>query len=1331
MQAREAILPAAVLALIPKSMKCPIRCAPQASGFALVATLSLMILLTLLAVGLLSLSSVTLRSSGQSSAQAEARANARMALMVAIGELQKQMGPDQRISANGSILSDSSVNHPHWTGVWDSWVAGPLASAPVNENYPDGSGDSEESHHQTLGQQPPGSMRPAYGKKDAHFRAWLLSLQADEARKPGLPLDLVLESQSMPGKDSTAVRLVGEGSLGAGASADHVTARLLPIMNGSAATEPSGRYGWWVGDESQKARLMADSYETDPAQLTAAERIFRAGSPGSMANTALPGLGAMTDEMQLDGLPSLKTLDLVSINPARAPDAPGPSQRNFHHATAFSHGVLADVREGGLKRDLSTLLERVIKPEENGDEFMLYRFDTKGEDRVPLQDLSAYYQLYHNDPNLSSGKRGGVAHNASSSRVMQVNAPDYGNDSAKDKFLREYTSLYRNPVPVRVQFVLGVGATDITSTERTAIAARGIPLRASDKYKLLLGVKPVVSLWNPNNTPMVMGTDASQIMKVGFPPFTVRWKKYRSDGLPAEYQSVHLNLNYAISNESTGDGRARSLGPYIMQLQFAKTTAIVFQPGEVKMFSIPIAASNFLETGGNSTFGNTPLYQAEEFLPDGFYVTAKTVVQGSGADTVQFPNSSGAFINYSGWRMPFGENDLIDLEVEPEAGTSNARSVSSANEITGAGFQFFMSDFNYVGGQAEHYRNYQFISRFGGSGGANNPNASFNRNLMLAGFPGGALIPYEGQTNALPGIEIKRATDKGEAKGLLLFTMMSGAEVHTTNSPGAGAGRRITTRPFLHGSTLGAPQIADNTRSALYDYGWEWQVEKINEVEEAFQDDGDGRGYYGGGYTVGAGVTHVVQQYLPALPPISIASLSSAHLGGFSLANNAILATSSAALNHYVFPPGNTSYPFAGAPLLGDLRQITATGQGGLAPRTLQAIGNSYAHPNIPADKAFTTYTQLLNSDLSADLQIRPYADHSYLANKALWDEFFFSSVAPRPAAIPLYGVNKDKTAAEVAEDFLLNDEPLTNRRFLPYTANLGSDTFGELESRYTDYYGGFADRIASHMMVAGPFNINSTSVEAWKALFSSLKGKPLAFLEDQATRLSTVTPDGTPVAPGTLANGKPVNGEDLSNDPNDPPEQWTASRSLSDQEIGELAEAMVEQVRKRGPFLSLSEFINRRLDGGNEELALKGALQAALDDDDVSINAAFRTAERSLDSGETEGMTTAFTAALKGPIAYGSTPYVDQADVLRHMGSTLTPRGDTFVIRTYGDSLDKNGNVAARAWCEAIVQRTPEYLDTADKAHLKNSELVSEANKQQGRRFQIISFRWLNADEI
>jgi Tfp pilus assembly protein PilX len=77
-------------------------------GFALVATLTLMVLLMILALSLMSLSSVTLRNSKVDDDVLEAQANARMGLMVAIGQLQKSMGPDQRISARAKTMA----SHP-------------------------------------------------------------------------------------------------------------------------------------------------------------------------------------------------------------------------------------------------------------------------------------------------------------------------------------------------------------------------------------------------------------------------------------------------------------------------------------------------------------------------------------------------------------------------------------------------------------------------------------------------------------------------------------------------------------------------------------------------------------------------------------------------------------------------------------------------------------------------------------------------------------------------------------------------------------------------------------------------------------------------------------------------------------------------------------------------------------------------------------------------------------------------------------------------------------------------------------------------------------------
>ncbi len=1263
------------------------------AGFALVATLSMMVLLVIVAVGMLSLSTIALRTSNLSSAEDRARANARMALMIAIGRLQEEMGPDQRISANAAILDEQpdtkeidGVSNPQWLGAWNSWKAG----------------EGESSQHRTIGTDD--EMHPAYTEnREDDFRSWLVSLPKDAQDLVTSASSLNLDASHMPSDTQNAVVLVGDGSLGPNADADKkVEAPLVRITESGG----DGRYGWWIGDESQKARIMDDSYapqeeSSSESPLTVADIIHRSQAPASNGTRQVSGLAGLTDDTQLGFIASHQTLDLLS----GLPDDGRPSKDHFHDITTSSLGVLADVREGGLKRDLNTLLERQIDINDDGDEFMLYKFNGDQE-RVPIQDISAFYQLYRNRTDFSNGGRGGVKYTSGTlNGRIQVGVPDYG--TSADAYLREYTALYRNPVPVKVQFVLGIGASEITQAERDSANP---PMRADDQYKLSLGVKPVISLWNPNNVPMVMSRAASQEMKVGFPPFVIRWKKYRAAG--GEYTSRYVNLNYAITNESTNDGRARYLDPYIIKIRYAQDSPIVFEPGEVKTFTVDIDPVDWLENDGQSTFGDNPNYSAKEFTPDGFYVAAKTAVRDGSQDVPQLGG-----VSYSGFKLVFAAGDKITIAAYPESSEHISRKVARANEVVGGGLQFFMKNRD----ADDSHRNYQFISRFG----PDDETIDFNAELTLQGFPEGQVIPFESETDATPGASgdgnIKSYTDSGAVRGLLMFTMMPGCELNNSSVAGYSAGRRIATRPFLHGSTLTAPQIADNSPSSLYDYGWEWQVEKINDTEEVLQDDGNSRGYYGGGYSFGTGTTHVVQQYLPVLPPISIASLSSTHLGGYSLANNPVVN-------------GN----IRAAPEVGDYRQTTATGQGGLAPHTLQAIGNSYAHPNLRANQAFATYVRQLNTRVSLEEQEITYVDHSYLANKALWDDFFFSSITPRFTSVELQSAGSDMTAFEVARNFLFgdNEEPLPNRRIIPYTGNLDRTQFDLLESQYSDFTNGFADKIASHLMVEGPFNINSTSEEAWKALFFSMRDKSVVHLEKDGSGETVIDAanEETPIGPGMLPNGQPIESDSITADPANPLDQWTSWRSLSDDEIRQLAAAVVKQVKKRGPFLSLSEFVNRRLDSSDTELAKKGAIQAALDDyPDVTINGAFINSDsRTLDS-EVENIAFQFQAAAEGPIAYGSTPYVDQADLLRQFGSILTPRGDTYVIRAYGDALNTNGEVIARAWCEAVVQRTPNYLDrsSGDENHFSQAALNSEANKKFGRKFQLVSFRWLNKSEI
>ena len=56
---------------------------------------------------------------------------------------------------------------------------------------------------------------------------------------------------------------------------------------------------------------------------------------------------------------------------------------------------------------------------------------------------------------------------------------------------------------------------------------------------------------------------------------------------------------------------------------------------------------------------------------------------------------------------------------------------------------------------------------------------------------------------------------------------------------------------------------------------------------------------------------------------------------------------------------------------------------------------------------------------------------------------------------------------------------------------------------------------------------------------------------------------------------------------------------------------------------------------------------------------------------------------------------------------------------------------MTARAWCEAVVQRFPEYLDEGDAPETTYAELTSEINETYGRKIRIVSFRWLNDNEI
>ena len=76
----------------------------------------------------------------------------------------------------------------------------------------------------------------------------------------------------------------------------------------------------------------------------------------------------------------------------------------------------------------------------------------------------------------------------------------------------------------------------------------------------------------------------------------------------------------------------------------------------------------------------------------------------------------------------------------------------------------------------------------------------------------------------------------------------------------------------------------------------------------------------------------------------------------------------------------------------------------------------------------------------------------------------------------------------------------------------------------------------------------------------------------------------------------------------------------------------------------------------------------------------------------------------------------ITSEDFINAIGGMLMVRSDTFRIRAYGEALDPFDEtiVQAAAYCEAIVQRTPEA-----------------APNGMGRKFVVLNFRWLGPDDI
>jgi hypothetical protein len=1224
----------------------------QRKGFTLIITMSMMVLLALIAIGLLSLSATSMRVSSLGKATAEARANARMALFIALGELQEEMGPDMRISAKAS-LQDTNVDtpqiegvaQPHWLSTYDSW------GNWLNANYTrPGSG---------------GSMRiqDTYGNNRSNmFRRWLVSMP------PSLTNNLQAAKNLGNMDNNNSAIMVGRGSLGAAADQDASLITRAYLM--SIGT--TGRHAWWISPENHKAKVNLANKERN---------LSNEGWQTSQGNTAQVGISAMngfnamnTDPTVGDKLISTQTLRHANVDK-------NSLDSRFFDITAHSQGVISSVRSGHLKKDLSLLFEMG-----GGALPSPYRFNPTSVQEPSIrpisQDISAkmpvipnrhfqswtnmrhYYRMYRNSsdatPTLQQvngslkWSRSKPSTDFASSTSLTATSPSWNGSN----------HYWRAPILAKLTIVYSL-----------------VTRPASDgKFQCVQCYNPVFTFWNPYNVELRF---PSGMMSMSCKAYTL-W--------PTNSR-FHTNGVFRASNGLT---EAKNFNGVLRSAGWASD--IVFQPGELQVFSLK-TSFNSNTSGASITADLTP-----GFDPDVVVGDERGWQFGQGANAVttfsQADNPSVAF-EFSSAQWGGGVN----------VGNTPGAMCLSANLTGGAGPLPMTYSNDWF--QRPPYANDQTNTPITPPGAQNLATWTFDNQPKVVAY---AQMTIKGLYNyeypSIPWEQDWRCRNWIQAPPFYF---------------GSGMYMSIDDR-MAHTQRLDCPYIVNfgPAQSASI-------TKLIGQV--------GGKSYLGVGDVAGEKVTSVSALELPTAPISSLAGFANMRINpGWTDANQLGSGLSAGRFTGNGYNSERASMFSAEGKRVAYQSGVTGPG-----------IGNSFMHPVLPR----TDIYQYLNNSVSRDVMDRgnpkitqanstnafcDYWDHVFLLNDTLWDDYFVSSIANQERT----GAQRNTYSLIMNIDRLLAGDDLANSRYRYLDTGVpDSEVKSELQSAQ-----GFL-KAANFLMVDGMFNVNSTSVDAWQALFTGIRERQITFRSSSGALQRIAIPSGKRIAISRFDTE--VSDQEMI-DPRvgvrmpDGSMGWSSVRFLDDEQIRKLSEECVKQVKLRGPFLNFSEFINRRL--SNDNLGTMGALQSAIDFDDnnpssQSINFRYKNSPDLMVTPAQLGSNNFATPdAARGSRLAGIPGYVIQSDLLKPIANTLNVRDDTFSIRAYGESLDANGNVLARAWCEAVVQRIPNYVDPTNSPDVSATTLTPAGvfainnelrpiNQRFGRQFQIKNFRWLDKNEI
>lgn len=1174
-------------------------------GFALIVSLLLMSFIMLLMISLSTMTQVEISGTKIAKSENVARQNALLGLQVALGELQRSAGPDQRVTARANIVYGNNSLHPYWTGVW-------ISEPPANFNElkpvpPLNAGLPVEGNH----------LNPSR----VHFKKWLVSGSAngDEGAQElssGVlytPEDEIIADFGQEASNDgvyllAAGTLIGRDNLSDGDTQTPLGSVVAPkvgILNGTG--QRVGNYSWWVGDEGVKARIqLRELPDIIGGDVAASERLAFALPPSANPSimTGFAGAGFTNEALK-------RVLHYRDIGLALGFDDMETQALNshWHDLTPNSMGLLTDSRWGGFRGDLSLALaseavfNRYFNEVDrtyyfvNPDEFRAgEQYTAKFPNWGILRDFYNLKDRVQDSGSLREGMpdptnpNGGVYTN-------EVVFP-YMNPPSNNRGESYHRNSPVYPVLARLQMSLGVRFQEVETS--TASGESNIV------YKPVLLVKLLAGYYNPYNVRLepaqtVGGTELYTDLRWQFSP-VVRITV-------GDNETVEFSLREVLASKY----REEPFRDFSMRLPMTD-----IEPGETRLYSLfDNVERNEIDALGQAPLNTGPADEAfsesQGFLQlplwDAWEATSEGVV--TGLPEVSNPPSGFGLTADEVERL---KADSLDTLVELEIDSSRPGHI----------WVQYPLDEDLPDGIESGRRNRQFF-------------------LDVTDA-----TKFQGVTEATSFYLDSALSDGVNDNGNQSIVLTWGMWLRGANEPSAQNRLLVDSNIRAIAGKQGWDGLGDNFYLlSLYSGDHEGEVMYGHMGSEPLpniiSDDNRFSGYWGGGSTGANGSGRVVLFDIPRSDIHSIGAFQHANLG----------------------------------------RYVTDS---------TYIVGNSFVPSRLAhLDRQFWSSFPAFRHHIW---------DLSHVVNQQLWDSYYFSGIPQN--------INEDDW-----EDIINGNKLLPNHR-IRFTA--GGNTVTRDNILNTSVNSNTFYSRSSHMAVKGAFNVNSTSTEAWKSVLSSSKDLriPLYHTSGANSGQFDTFSDGEFAVFSRLINpmGNSYGGGNVES-------FWHGYRVLDEDEVGLLAEAIVNQIYEEGsPFGSLADFINRPLETHQGSgLARAGLLQRAIDASGINDNI-----PGSQITGQSSPVGISHNQFNGNHQATAFPGYLTQADILQSLGPILSARSDTFTIRSYGDVINPStGEVESRIWCEAVVQRMPDQK-------IGDSDILE---RNANRRFIILSFRWLQEDEV